>query len=327
MTRPLVSVIVPAFNAERTLSRAFNSVLQQHYPHWELTIVNDGSSDGTGNVSESIAKVDPRVRVVHQKNLGLSAARNRGLQESSGELIQFLDADDELLPEKLAVQVEILEPRSAVDLVICDAEIVRSDSTLKSPYQFPDKNFATELWERNFIVVNSPLIRRQMINLTGAFHHEPAGGYEVYGCEDWEFWLRMFQLGAKCQITRKVLVRNHQDGSTMSEDKLKMALSELWALHSAFNHLSESPTSLKKIFEHSVIYRAWRIIGSSAPQDIAKIRAYLADDPVLNLHGFQDTYLRILAAINTQPLLLPARLRSKFFHFKLRHAIRRQKRI
>lgn len=102
---PLVSVIIPAYNRADLLPRAMQSVLAQTFADWELIVVDDGSTDGTQEAAARFA--DPRVRVVrHDRNRGLSAARNSGIAHSRGEYVAFLDSDDEWLEAKLARQVE-----------------------------------------------------------------------------------------------------------------------------------------------------------------------------------------------------------------------------
>lgn len=97
---PLFSVIIPLYNKRETIARALNSVLAQTVQDFEITVVNDGSTDGGEKVVEGFS--DPRIRLIHQENRGVSAARNRGIAEAKAELIAFLDGDDEWLPAFLA---------------------------------------------------------------------------------------------------------------------------------------------------------------------------------------------------------------------------------
>lgn len=99
---PEVSVILPAYNAERTLSAAVESLLQQRYSDWELLLVDDGSSDGTPALCDSLAAHDARIRVFHKINAGVSEARNDALSAARGEWIAFLDADDLYEPDYLS---------------------------------------------------------------------------------------------------------------------------------------------------------------------------------------------------------------------------------
>lgn len=91
-----ISVIVPVYNAEKYLDRCIQSVLQQTYPNWELILIDDGSKDESGSIADQYEQTDDRIRVIHQQNAGVSAARNQGLNLATGDYVAFLDADDEL---------------------------------------------------------------------------------------------------------------------------------------------------------------------------------------------------------------------------------------
>ena len=84
---PNISVIVPVYKAEKTLSRCVDSILAQTYPDFELLLVDDGSPDGSGTLCDDYAKKDPRIRVIHQKNAGAAAARNCGMKEAKGNYL------------------------------------------------------------------------------------------------------------------------------------------------------------------------------------------------------------------------------------------------
>ena len=94
MTEPLISIIIPAYNAEKFLEQAVNSVKQQAYKNWEILIIENGSSDKTTNLSEKLVQKD-KIALFHSEK-GVSQARNMGIKKASGEWILFLDADDKL---------------------------------------------------------------------------------------------------------------------------------------------------------------------------------------------------------------------------------------
>ena len=96
MNNPLVSIIVPVYNAAPDLARCIESVRKQSYENWELLLVNDGSSDTSGPICRMYQRVDGRIRVLDKKNEGVSAARNDALDAVKGEFVQFLDSDDYL---------------------------------------------------------------------------------------------------------------------------------------------------------------------------------------------------------------------------------------
>lgn len=125
---PLISVIIPAYNAEATIRRAADSVLKQSYPDVELVVVNDGSKDSTRDILEQLAAEHPNFRCIHQENGGVSKARNTGLAAAAGEYIAFLDADDEMLPNCLEMLFRVSEKENC-DIVAGPSIRVRPDGS------------------------------------------------------------------------------------------------------------------------------------------------------------------------------------------------------
>jgi glycosyltransferase involved in cell wall biosynthesis len=149
----LVSIIVPAYNAELYLAETLRSVLAQTWPWIEIIVINDGSRDGTMSVAASFA--DPRIKLINQPNGGAAAARNRGLQEARGEFMQFLDADDLLAPDKLERQLTRLIPSGAGVVATCPWHRFIHDpaqSWVKPEPFWNDSapvDWLTACWERN----------------------------------------------------------------------------------------------------------------------------------------------------------------------------------
>ncbi len=114
MNPPLVSIIIPAYNSAGSLLRAVDSVFTQTYRDFEVVVVDDGSVDQT---KEVIFTYQDKVRYINQDNRGPGAARNTGIQAALGQYLVFLDADDELLPNKLELQLDYLERHPRVDVV------------------------------------------------------------------------------------------------------------------------------------------------------------------------------------------------------------------
>lgn len=112
---PLVSIIMPAYNASRFIQESINSVIQQTYKRWELLVINDGSTDNTGEVVKSF--IDERIRYFEKKNGGVSSARNLGLKEMKGDYFCFLDADDALPENSLELRATYLQEHPEVDLL------------------------------------------------------------------------------------------------------------------------------------------------------------------------------------------------------------------
>ena len=122
----LVSIIMPTFNAAQYINDAVDSVIAQTWHHWELIIINDGSTDDTRSILESIT--DKRITIVTQTNQGVSAARNAGLALAKGKFVAFLDADDIFPPKSLEARAGFLEQHHDIDIV--DGQVIAKDENL-----------------------------------------------------------------------------------------------------------------------------------------------------------------------------------------------------
>ena len=96
---PKISIIVPIYNMEQYLERCVDSILSQTYKNFEVILVNDGSTDNSGNICDDYAKKDQRIKVIHKKNGGISSARNAGIKLSKGQWLLFIDRDDCVKPD------------------------------------------------------------------------------------------------------------------------------------------------------------------------------------------------------------------------------------
>lgn len=116
---PLISIIIPVYNVQNYLSQCLNSVLGQTYKNLEIIAINDGSTDNSGKILDQYAKNDPRLKVIHQSNVGLSETRNRGIALSHGDYIAFLDSDDWLVENCYQTSIEYLRD-SEIDILCYD---------------------------------------------------------------------------------------------------------------------------------------------------------------------------------------------------------------
>ncbi|MGH6924459.1 MAG: glycosyltransferase family 2 protein [Propylenella sp.] len=183
---PLVSVIIPVHNRAAYLREAIDSVLSQTYRAIEVVVVDDGSTDGSVALAESIARDDPRVRTVRMQNEGPSAARNAGLDHARGEFICFLDADDWIMPDKIRRQMNALHARPDVDLVYSDFwRFKDADGTVLESFRGPPPvPFPGILVYRNWFGIMAPLFRRRLLERVGRFDTS------LRWAEDWDFWYR-----------------------------------------------------------------------------------------------------------------------------------------
>lgn len=120
---PIVSIIIPAYNADRFINETIDSVLKQSYSSWELIIVNDGSSDRTKEIIEKYIRKDSRIHTINQSNKGVSIARNTGIENAKGQFIALLDADDFWLEDNLKEKISLLLSEDKPDFVFSDKNI------------------------------------------------------------------------------------------------------------------------------------------------------------------------------------------------------------
>lgn len=125
-----MSIIVPTYNVKLYVEECVDSLLNQKYVDCEIIIVDDGSTDGSSEVCDKLKLKDSRIIVVHQKNGGLSAARNTGLKHAKGEYIGFIDSDDIVSPSMFSDMINTLEKNKA-DVAVCNFEVFNKEITIK----------------------------------------------------------------------------------------------------------------------------------------------------------------------------------------------------
>jgi glycosyltransferase involved in cell wall biosynthesis len=219
------TVVIPAFNAARTIGSSIRSVLQQTEQDFEIVVVDDGSTDDTVECARSFA-ADPRVRVISQRNKGPSAARNAAVAAARGSYVSMLDADDLWLPEYLEVMGRALDANADAPFAYTDAWVL-DDGTgrirrtpamfyQRPPSTVPDaRAFFLLLLERNF-VYTSVTVRRSVLEEVGSYDEDLSTG------EDWDLWLRIVGRGMRPVRPpgRLAIHRNHP--SSLVNDTQKM---------------------------------------------------------------------------------------------------------
>jgi len=181
---PRISVIIPTYNRAHYICETINSVLEQTYKDYEIIVIDDGSTDNTKKVLKGY---DGKIRYLYQNNKGTPAARNFGINNSTGEFIGLLDDDDLWLPNKLELQVKELEKNPELAFICSSTYII--DSCGKNIGQWGEKIsiFGTfnDLYEENIVYNLTVLMRRKCFNDVGGYDEK------LLSCQDYDLWLRM----------------------------------------------------------------------------------------------------------------------------------------
>jgi hypothetical protein len=183
---PRVSVVIPVFNCERFVAEAVESVLAQSFRDLELIVIDDGSTDRSGEIVAGLLRDDPRGRLlVNERNLGLSRTLNRGWRKARAPYIARLDADDVALPDRLSRQVSFLDAHPRVAAVGGSVIRIGESGALGATVTFPTGNrgIRATLCRRSCIAHPAALIRRSAL--------EGVGGYRLDEAEDFDLWLRL----------------------------------------------------------------------------------------------------------------------------------------
>ncbi|MBD1913104.1 MULTISPECIES: glycosyltransferase family 2 protein [unclassified Leptolyngbya] len=230
--KPLVSVIIPAYNAASLIERTLRSVLSQTYQNLEILVVDDGSTDQTPEVVTAIAHQDSRLQLLHQTNAGVAAARNLAIAHAQGEFVAPIDADDLWHPqavEKLMERLQDAGDNTAVAYA-WSIDIDEQDQSLGIIHaDMVQGNVLKTLLCHNFIAnASATLIRRRCLDQVG-YYDPQLKAQNAQGCEDWDLYLRL-AIHFQFAVVPEVLVGYRKVSSSMSGDFDQMARSHLLML-------------------------------------------------------------------------------------------------
>lgn len=218
--RPLVSIIMGAYNCETTLRNCINSIIMQTYENWEFIICDDCSTDNTLEIIKEYQKIDSRISVIqNEKNLRLAASLNKCLEVAKGKYIARMDADDESLPERIEKQVEFLENNKEIDVVGCNRIIFDDDGEkgVRKSIEKPD---------RNVLIKNTPfahptiMMKKEVYDRLGGYVSNKA----TMRAEDLELWFRFFENNFKGYNMQETLYRYREAKADYSKRSLKAGI-------------------------------------------------------------------------------------------------------
>ncbi|HJR22684.1 MAG TPA: glycosyltransferase family A protein [Dongiaceae bacterium] len=240
---PLVSVVVPAFNAANTLAETLHSISRQTYPALEIVVVDDGSTDGTADIARHHGKGDPRLRVVVKANGGVASARNAGIRASKGGFVAFIDSDDLWHPTKIAKQLQVLQaggPEMA--LVYAPFRLIDAEGkVLSSPHKYGVNGWVIHRHFYSNLVGNGSalLVRRGVLEEFGGFDTRLLQqGAE--GCEDLLLQLRVAARYRFGEVS-EYLVGYRRLPDNMSSNTEQMIRSGILAVNTALSECRHIP--------------------------------------------------------------------------------------
>ena len=223
----LVSVIIPAYNAQNFIAQSLDSILAQTYPHVEVVVVNDGSTD---NTSEIVKGYGQEVHYFSQEHKGVSFARNLGISRSSGQFLCFFDSDDVMVPDRVAVQIDFMGRHPDVGLAFSDyRNFTRKGHHPQSHFEtcprlrqhlghrdeFVTAHACEHLAEENFGIAGSFMVRRTMLDLVPGFETR------LKACEDFHFYYLLARHTKVGIINRLGMLRRfHEMNAT--HDRIRM---------------------------------------------------------------------------------------------------------
>lgn len=278
-----VSVIIPVYNVEKYLNECVDSVLSQTYQNFEIILVDDGSTDKSGDICDKYASDDDRIKVVHKENGGLSDARNCGLKEAQGEYIYFLDSDDFICETALEEAYTKIE-KEKCDFVFFDALSFtdeNSDYSIKQNYvrkytYDTDKGIAVlgkQLKNKEYhssacmMLIDTGFLRKSGITfLKGILYEDMLFTYSLYAMAE-----------KVCQLSRTVYHRRYRSGSIMtSRPKTKNFLSVKTVLESVtdFNITQKIENDITaKAYSSKCAYNVFNMFRRMEKEDRAKVKS------------------------------------------------------
>lgn len=274
----LVSIVIPCWNAKDTIARAISSALSQTYPSTEIIVVDDGSTDGSLDV---IRRFDKQIVLEAQPNAGACAARNRGMEIASGDYLQFLDADDEIAPEKIAHQMAIVEESGLEVTFVAGAYTYRRvDGTDRRFSPLNDDPWLALLRGGGSLGITSS-------NLWRAVALDAVGGWNAawQSSQDTELMYRLLRNGAQIACDNQPLATVHEQQESISRSSghscfkpvaWKNWLELRWEIVNLLESRSELTAKRQDQFQMKVIELVRGYWDQDQEQALKALETYLA---------------------------------------------------
>lgn len=242
-----VSVIIPAYNGEKCLERAVKSVLNQTFKDFEIIIVDDGSVDSTRNIVEKLIEEDNRIQYLYQKNSGGPASPlNTGIGVSKGEVIAFLEQDDEWLPEKLQKQINLLESEDNLSIVSCGALIKNDTSSKQRIFNF-EKEISSEKWFKRMLENQSFFYNLSTLLIRKSAYKEVYFDENLKVVTDLDFYIRMMPMGFGAVGEPLVIYHSNKNSLSKGESSISTIARDFQYVFEKHKNIYESFTKARSL--------------------------------------------------------------------------------
>lgn len=301
MSKPIVSVVIPAYNAERLIATAVQSVLAQTFTGYETIVIDDGSKDGT---REAVAGFGERVRLVAQANAGVAAARNRGIEQARGRWVAFLDADDHWRPDHLSLLLDAAEDAPDAHLIY-GSKITVDEHDVPIAHgevaRFPTGWIFADLVEDCLITTSTTMARRETLCALEGFDEDP----RFMVTQDWDLY---FRLAARHPVAaaRETHVAYRRLATSLSHQIVPTTIGNIAALSTAHELLEEGLVATANRPEAIDMKDRWRRAYEEAVLDTFT-KGHYGTARALGREALASGYLTRPAALRTLLAHLPGR--------------------
>ncbi len=333
---PYFSIVIPIYNEEKYLRDSLQSVVDQRFDDFEVLMVNDGSQDNSVTICKQFSAIDPRFKLIEQKNRGLSGARNTGIRHATGKFIAFLDSDDLWHPDKLKAHYYLHQLHPAISMSYSQSEFINMDNTLINLQQQPKITNITisDIYCRNPIGNGSSAVIKHTILKKIGFHNETIHqdlqffDESLIQSEDVECWIRLYtktNLNIEGLAFPLTMYRVNIQG--LSADYKKQL--QNW-FKMTDNVIGYNPLLIKKYKNKALAYQfryisRWAIIKKQKKESIYYITQALRTHPKMMI----EEPIRTVITLGSSLLLiiLPTKIFNRLFIYvqqKLGRYLQRQ---
>lgn len=293
----LISIIVPVYNVEKFITETIESVLKQTFSNWELMLIDDGSTDNSGEICKQYTLKDDRIKYIYKTNSGQAAARNLGIKNATGNYITFLDSDDLYSEDKLAQHFIDLKENPAdfyygAGFLLFESRIENKIETYDWFYgHFSGDEFFKILYHSSSVNINTVLVKKELFETVGLFDESE----EFRGTEDWDLWIR---IALKVNTiygnpAPKVYYRIHDNGIHFQRANMQIGKWKIYEKHEA-NKLIH-PLVRKREYRYNFRQMMNSLLLENRANEIKEVlKIYFTKDPYSFVSLKQKLLINIL---------------------------------